>query len=149
MSKASLPFSPRAQRGKIDKSALALQPGVKQAPVRREGDSAKHLVFVRGLPCLAAVAFGSDPTTEPRSGEAHHLLTETGKPMGGKSPDRWTVPLAHVRHLDLHRLGERRYFEAIGIADPKAVASALWERSGDRAAALAWLEANVRGRAQT
>ena len=146
MKKSELPFAPRTKGARIDKSALAFRPGAKAAPPPREGNSTAHLKWIRDLPCLAAVAMGEDPASAAPAREAHHLLGGTDRGMGKKASDQWTVPLAHIRHMDMHNLGEARYFEALGIDDPKAVAKALWERSGDRPAALAWLEENVRGR---
>lgn len=89
----------------------------------REGMSQGHLAFIRSLPCCVCAA-------EP-AGEAHHLLCVEGRGMGRKAADRWTVPLCHQHHMDLHAAGgEETWFAARGI-DARALASRLWTVTGD------------------
>lgn len=93
---------------------------------RREGDSAAHLRFLRGLPCCAC-RHPSGP-----GGEAHHLLRIGGvRGVGMKAPDRWAVPLCRAHHDALHRDGnEDRWFRSVGI-DARALAGRLWHLTGE------------------
>lgn len=93
----------------------------------RPGMSEAHLALIRQLPCAVS---GKAP-----AGEAHHLKSGTGeRGMGRRSSDRWAVPLRHFEHMELEAQGSRAevaWFQKHGIADPLALAEALWAASGD------------------
>jgi hypothetical protein len=93
----------------------------------RPGMSEAHLALIRQLPCAVT---GKTP-----AGEAHHLKAGTGeRGMGMRSTDRWAIPLRHDPHMELERQGSRNevaWLQARGIADPLALAEALWAASGD------------------
>lgn len=99
----------------------------KSAADRREGMSKIHLAFVRNLPCCGCLAMPS--------GEAHHLKSGTGERGAGmRSTDRRAVPLCRHHHDEVERAGSRNewgIFKQWGIADPLALADALWNASGD------------------
>lgn len=94
---------------------------------KREGNSGAHLALVRQLWCTLG---------PERIVECHHLqgaVCRRERGLGMKSPDRWVLPLTHQRHMELHALGSRHeqaYFEEYGI-NPYALATALWENTGD------------------
>ena len=96
----------------------------------REHD-AKHLVFLRGLPCLickdpihteAAHVRYSDPTVDKR---------KVG--IAEKPDDKWAVPLCGTEHRMQHSMGEREFWEMHGI-NPLEIAIALYAVSGDHEA---------------
>lgn len=99
------------------------------AQERREGNSEKHKLLIRLLPCCAS---GKRAPSDP-----HHLLSgPAGKErgVGMKATDRWLVPLSREKHDELHRLGARReqaWFAEHGIADVYELANALWHATGD------------------
>lgn len=90
--------------------------------------NAKHLDFIRSLPCLVC--------QNPIQTEAAHIrygFTRAGKrPTGGaeKPDDDWTVPLCGDHHQTQHAEGELKFWGRIGI-DPILVALALCRVSGD------------------
>ena len=59
----------------------------------------RHLARVRDMRCLATGQTPCDP---------HHLLLGWNR-KGEKPHDLWTIPLTHAEHMDLHRIGEKRY----------------------------------------
>jgi hypothetical protein len=90
-----------------------------------------HLAAIRRLRCLSC---GRTPC-----GEAAHLrMSAPGKPnpgIGRKPEDRWALPLCHWCHMTQHSMGERAYWDQLGI-DPIAVAQALFAVSPDIEAML-------------
>lgn len=102
------------------------------AQERREGNSKRHRELVRLLPCCI--------TEQEPAGEGHHLKSGPAakeRGAGMKATDRWLVPLCHEAHINgVERVGSRReleWFQARGIADPYALAKALWDATGDLA----------------
>ena len=57
-----------------------------------------------------------------------------------KPDDRWVLPLAPHEHRLQHSMGEREYWQALGV-DPHAVAAALFEASPDVGAMLTQVRA--------
>ena len=91
----------------------------------RERDE-EHLAAVRLCMCLKC---GKDPAGEAahiRMASAAHGKKEAG--IGAKPGDRWVVPLCHADHMELHDMGERAFFEAIGIS-PLSTAGLLYHVS--------------------
>ncbi len=73
----------------------------------REKD-AKHLDYVRSLPCCIC---GEDTTVEAahiRVGSPEHEKPPTG--MGEKSSDKWAVPLCGRHHREQHTFGNELDF---------------------------------------
>lgn len=100
------------------------------AQERREGNSERHRELIRLLPCCVT---GQEP-----GGQAHHLKSGPAakeRGVGMKATDRWLVPLCHEAHINgVERVGSRlevEWFRARGIADPHALAKALWDATGD------------------
>ena len=71
--------------------------------------------------------------------DCHHLQGGPARKhhgLGMKSPDRFVVPLAHWRHMELHSLGSRHeleYFMDNGGINPYHLADALYINSGELA----------------
>ena len=89
---------------------------------KRETD-ARHLAFVRTLPCCIC--------HRPGFTEAHHLLRGVTRGMGLKSADRWALPLCDVHHAGLHAHGDETEFLALRGINGPALAAALYSVSGD------------------
>lgn len=103
----------------------------------REKD-AKHLAFIRTLPCLVC---GNNIETEA----AHIRMADpmAGKPYTGKGEkpsDKWAVPLCGTCHREQHHFGEERYWIE---RDPVKAAFALWENSGDHETCVRIVEAHL------
>jgi hypothetical protein len=105
----------------------------RKKPVR-EGMSAKHLAFIRSLPCCVC---GSVHLVH-----AHHLLRTGEHGMGQRSADKYALPLCDKWapeigcHRKLHVNGdEEAWLASVGI-DGRSLAASLWRVSGDREAAL-------------
>lgn len=104
------------------------QKGERHVKAKLRQESARHLDFVRGLPCLLTGESGCDP---------HHLLRLPfeARGMAMRSDDCWTIPLTRRMHDALHDSGDEIVFlGARGIYGP-AVASLLWQLSGRQEAA--------------
>lgn len=84
--------------------------------------SAKHLDFVRQLPCVIC---GTKQNIQ-----ACHIRSQTGGGTGMKPSDEWTVPMCHRCHAEQHRIGERAFFGDIGKI--KALARFIWVNTGNR-----------------
>jgi hypothetical protein len=92
---------------------------------RRQRDprrAAKHLAFIRTLPCITCGIQGST--------EAAHVRVGTDGGGGFKPSDRYSLPLCAACHARQHSQGELTFWSDIGI-DPLDAASALWTKSGD------------------
>lgn len=128
-------------------TAFSLDPSRKGQKGRIE--DARHLSFIRTLPCLACGA------TPPRT-EAAHLrygdpdFAKPKTPMGRKPDDCWSVPLCAYCHREgpdaQHRSNERVWWEARSIV-VLDVARRLYAASGDRDAALAIIHSSGGGSA--
>jgi hypothetical protein len=89
--------------------------------------SAKHLDFIRGLPCCVC---GDNTSTEA----AHVRMPDPtiAKPLTGiaiKPDDKFTVPLCGRHHAAQHSMSEREWW--YGKGDPVKLALALYAVSGD------------------
>lgn len=83
-----------------------------------------HLARVRSLPCLVCLRLGLAQVTPT---QAHHLRQNM---MGRRPGDDHAVNVCCLHHLDtyttgLHRIGERKFWAALGI-DPVGIAAALY-----------------------
>ena len=102
----------------------------------REKD-AKHLDFIRSLPCACC---GNDIQTEAahlRSGNLKYGKPPTG---GGEKPsDKWALPLCGQCHRRQHE-GDEEAFWAFGGINPWVLAMTLHNLSGDHAMACTAIE---------
>lgn len=81
--------------------------------------SKKHLAFIRKQPCL--VTDGRGQCCNGTIIHAHHLTFCGGQGLGTKECDSLTVPLCHSHHINLHSIGEKRWWACWGIdAEEKA-----------------------------
>ena len=95
--------------------------------------NAKHLDFVRSLPCLLCMGNVSTEAAHVRFSCLPAAKRPTG--MGEKPHDRWTVPLCQHCHAAQHMSNERDFWAGTGI-DPIFTAMALWGVTGDHEAGL-------------
>lgn len=105
-------------------TAFALDPSSKHT--KRLTDD-RHLAFIRRLPSVISGTFGCE-ACHIRYGNPLYKKIHTG--IGRKPDDGWTVPLTPDEHRSQHSGNEREFWLSQGI-DPLAVASALYEISGD------------------
>jgi hypothetical protein len=94
----------------------------------REGDSAKHLKWLRTLECAVC---GNCFV------EVHHLkksIDNQPKGMGRKREDRWGLPLCREHHSHVEAGDDEARLLTLCI-DGRALANALWRVSGDTDAA--------------
>ena len=93
--------------------------------VRRSAGSGRkyphHLEFIRSLPCLTC---GKFPPCQ-----AAHIRCGTDGGIGLKPSDRYAVPLCSACHARQHQLGERSFWQSVGI-EPHPYAAVLWLCSG-------------------
>lgn len=113
--------------GNFKARGLERRQHAREAPKKeRAGMSEAHLALIRQLPCAV--------TGKAPAGEAHHLKCTGERGMSRRSSDRWAIPLRHDPHMELERQGSRNevsWLQAHGIADPLALAEALWAASGN------------------
>ena len=83
---------------------------------------ARHLAFIRQLPCVAC------STAAPS--EAAHVRSGSDGAAGIKPSDRYSVPLCSSCHALQHQFGELTFWSTLRI-DPLNVAFRLWTLSGD------------------
>lgn len=75
--------------------------------------SPKHRKFVRDHDCTINDGKGNNCNGSPVV--AHHLTFCGGHGMGLKESDEWVVPLCHSHHINLHHIGERKWWSSWGI----------------------------------
>jgi hypothetical protein len=83
---------------------------------------ARHLAFIRQLPCVAC--------GKAAPSEAAHVRSGSDAGAGIKPSDRYSVSLCTSCHELQHRFGELRFWSVLRI-DPVNVALRLWTVSGD------------------
>lgn len=109
------------KKARIDKAALPIGITAKVKDRRIPGMSAKHLAFIRGLPCVVCVAGATlaQKQNMPRGGQAHHLCSvRNRRGMGIKELDMYTLPLCPEHHTGkdgVHSVGSKR--EALWFAN--------------------------------
>jgi hypothetical protein len=103
---------------------------LRQRRPRRE--SAKHLEFIRTLPCVLTGTNFMVEAAHIRYEDARVGKRATG--MGEKPSDIWTIPLSAGKHRTdqdaQHAGAEREFWQRHGI-DPCVIALALWAHTGD------------------
>jgi len=83
---------------------------------------ARHLAYIRQLPCVACGAAAPS--------EAAHVRSGSEGATGVKPSDRYAVPLCTSCHTLQHEFGELAFWSTLRI-DPLNVAFRLWTVSGD------------------
>ena len=87
------------------------------------------LAHVRKLPCLVCHRPGPNDPAHIRSAAPQYGKRHTG--FGEKPDDRWVTPLCRACHDEQHRHPELAWWASKGIADPFAVAIALYASRAD------------------
>ena len=88
---------------------------------------ARHLDFIRSLPCCICGDNTSTEAAHIRSGSDDHGKRPTGG--GEKSSDKWTVPLCNRHHTEQHKAGnELKWWASKGV-NPFMLAITLKEKS--------------------
>jgi len=102
----------------------------KSAQERREGNCEKYAALLRQCPCVV--------TLKMPAGQIHHLKAGPARSERGvqmRATDRWALPMSYAAHiLGVETVGSRReheWFREHGIADPYALAEALWNAPRD------------------
>lgn len=89
----------------------------------RQEDPA-YLAYVRTLPCLVCGRHGPCDPAHIRAAAPLYGKRYTGK--AEKPDDKWVLPLCRRHHEAQHRESELGWWAGMGIADPFAVAVALY-----------------------
>lgn len=80
--------------------------------------SAAYLAFVRSQPCAV--------TGLEHAVVAHHVrMPPHGGGVALKPSDYRTVPLAHMRHMELHARGEKSFWQKAGVVPEMVMAELL------------------------
>lgn len=82
------------------------------------------LAEVRKMPCLVCGRPGPNDPAHIRAASPPYGKRYTGK--GEKPDDKWVLPLCRAHHDAQHRESELGWWAGMGIADPFAVAVALY-----------------------
>ena len=122
----------RAYRAMMRKARLRNRVGSKPSFHGRMVDPS-HKQAISKLFCIAtAIRTGF----EVRGVHVSHLRYSNARAgafnpgLQRKPDDRWALPLSPHEHRVQHSMGERAYWEALGI-DPHELAAALWDVSPD------------------
>jgi hypothetical protein len=107
-------------------TAFSNAPVGKQKKRPRDND-AKHLEWIRRLPCVITGTFPVD-AAHVRYEDRAYGKRETGK--GEKPDDKWVVPLSRQKHDEQHSMNERIFWARHGV-DPLRIALALYACTGD------------------
>lgn len=91
-------------------------------------ENAKHLAFIRRLPCVICGDNTSTEAAHIRLGHIPSWKRQCGK--SEKPDDVWTLPLCGRCHREQHEGNEARFWKEKEI-DPIFVALALWRVTGD------------------
>lgn len=83
-----------------------------------------HLAFVRTLPCTVCSRPGPNDPAHLRAAARQYGKRHTG--MAEKPDDKWVLPLCRTHHDAQHRENELGWWAKMGIADPFALAVALY-----------------------
>lgn len=88
---------------------------------------AAYLVLVKQCPCLHC---GQDPAGDPA-----HVRMQSGahgkrSGMGLTPADKWALPLCREHHELQHKIGEREFWDKLGIS-PLLLCERLWAQRGD------------------
>lgn len=82
------------------------------------------LAEVRKMPCLVCQRPGPSDPAHLRSADRQYGKRQTG--MAEKPDDKWVLPLCRTHHDEQHRRNELQWWASKGVADPFAIAMALY-----------------------
>lgn len=102
--------------------------GLRQRQPRQEDPA--YLAYVRTLPCLICLRPGPSDAAHIRTAAPQYGKRYTGK--GEKPDDKWVLPLCRAHHEAQHRESELGWWAGMGVADPFAIAVALYESRPNR-----------------
>lgn len=100
------------------RTAFSLQPTGKKSGRIEDKD---YLAWIRTLPCAVSGIF---PVEAAHVSFPAPQYGKLGRGMSRKETDYWALPLSADQHRAQHSMGERKYWELIGV-DPCVVALAL------------------------
>jgi hypothetical protein len=118
-------------------TAFSQQPTGKKSGRIEDKD---YLEWIRSLPCAIT---GTYPVEAAHISYPESRYGKLGRAKGTKEDDKWAIPLSNSTHRDQHSMGERRYWEMIGI-DPCIIAMALYAAYPDEEKAKLILEHSYR-----
>lgn len=99
--------------------------------------NARHLAWIRRLPCLVCGATHSTEAAHVRYADASWNKRSSG--ISEKPDDRWTVPLCTDHHREQHAGNERTFWLSHRI-DPLDVATALYTITGQTDLAIIFMQ---------
>lgn len=108
--------------------------GRRLQPKPDERTAFRHLAFIRKLPCCVCLA---GPPCEPAHIRKGLPADAKKGGMALRSADKWTVPLCPPtygrdgHHVKQHAIGEKTFWETLGVGIPVELAKTLWQVSGD------------------
>jgi hypothetical protein len=123
--------SDRHRAGRIPLHPEAFSHDLRSRSKRPRQEMREHLNFIRGLRCLVC------PSRNWLKIQAAHIRTPSpayGKRstgLGEKPSDTFVLPLCVNHHAEQHQGSELAFWARYGIADPFAVALALFAATGD------------------
>lgn len=83
---------------------------------------ARHLDFIRSLPCCICKDDTSTEAAHIRTGSLAHGKNPTG--MQEKASDKWALPLCNKHHREQHTMNELEFWKSYNI-DPFMLALTL------------------------
>jgi len=90
--------------------------------------SAKHLRFIRSLPCLVCGTDQAVDACHVRYSDAAAGKVNPG--LGAKPGDEWTIPMCRYHHTAQHKGSETGFWKNLGL-DPLPIAQDLFRHTGD------------------
>ncbi len=113
----------------LPSTAFRQQPIGKQSKRVKDG---AYLDFIRSLPSIVS---RREPTEAAHVSYAEPRAGKLGRGKGAKESDCWAVPLTPDEHRRQHSMGEREYWQSVGI-DPVVIAAFLHAAFPSRERAL-------------
>lgn len=121
-------------------TAFTLQPTGKQS---KRVEKPAYLDFIRSLPCIVT---RREPVEAAHVSYADPRAGKLGRGKASKESDCWAVPLHPDEHRRQHSMGERNYWQSVGI-DPVVIAAFLHAAYPSRDRALLVINNITRGSA--
>jgi hypothetical protein len=92
--------------------------------------SAKHLKFIRSLPCLICGDDTGSDACHVRYSDSFFQKLNPG--IGRKPGDEWTVPMCRTHHTAQHEGSETGFWKIMRL-NPLTIAKQLFAATGDHA----------------